>query len=79
MIREDFNQFGIVAYKKIRSRMVLLEVNRDPGFDIIAEYCRGLLYIQSVQRNQIYKQLQKKSHPGTRLQLKARGQKSVTD
>lgn len=67
MIQKDFNRFGIVAFKKVKHRWVLIELNRDPGIDAILEYCRGLPYIQSVQRNQIYRQHRKNPPPGSKI------------
>lgn len=60
-IQTDFEEFGIVRFRKIKNQMYLIEVDNDPGLNAMTEHCRKLLYIREVQRNKIYRQIDKKN------------------
>ena len=64
IIREDFKEYGIIRFRKIKKQMYLIEVDNDPGLSAMTEHCRNILYIREVQRNKIYRQIDKKKPLG---------------
>lgn len=66
-IEVDFQIFGIVEYKRIRDQVYLLEIEHDPGIEAMTDHCNTLSYIKSVQRNMVYKQIQKAHKTGQKL------------
>jgi hypothetical protein len=63
-LHTDFEEFSIVRFRKIKKLIYLIEVDNDPGLNAMTEHCRKLPYISRVQRNKIYRQIDKKKPLG---------------
>ncbi len=57
-IKADFDDYDIILIKKIMQNMFLIEVSDDPGLQTLTDYSKNLAYIEAIQRNLKYQNIQ---------------------